>query len=164
MSEVKKVYISVDIEGMEGVVTKHQIVRGGSDDSVARKRLALDVNAAVKACFDFGVEEVVVCDGHADMENIIIEDLDKRAKLISGAIRSSLQMEMIEDGFDAVIFFGHSGAGLNADANAGISHRFMIKGRTGGVLDYRDINKPVILRAQMIPFTVSTEINNLLLG
>lgn len=111
MKPIKSVYISADIEGMEGVVSKLQTSRGQSDFNIARKRLAEDVNAAIRACLDMGVEEVVVCDAHADMENIILEDLHPEAKLISGAMRSSLQMQMIEAGFDAVIVFGHSGAG-----------------------------------------------------
>ena len=109
---MKRVYISADIEGMEGVVSSLQISRGQSDFNLGRKRLAEDVNAAIQACLDFGVEEIVVCDAHADMENIIIEDLNPEAKLISGAMRSSLQMECIQEGFDAVIIFGHAGAGL----------------------------------------------------
>ncbi len=111
MSRIKKVYISADIEGMEGVVSQHQTSRKGHDFNIARKRLADDVNAAIQACLDFGVEEIVVCDAHADMENIILEDLHPKAQLISGAMRSSLQMQMIEEGFDAVIIFGHAGAG-----------------------------------------------------
>lgn len=112
MGSIKKVYISVDIEGMEGVVSQLQTSRSNSDFNIARKRLAEDVNAAVRACLDCGAEEIVVCDGHADMENIILEDLHPEAKLISGAMRSSLQMQMIEAGFDAVIIFGHAGAGI----------------------------------------------------
>lgn len=109
---MKRIYISADIEGMEGVVSRLQILRGQSDYNIARKRLAEDVNAAVQACLDFGIEEVVVCDAHGDMENIIIEDLHPEAKLISGAMRSSLQMECVEEGFDGVIIFGHAGAGV----------------------------------------------------
>lgn len=107
-----KAYISADIEGMEGVVTKIQCSRGGADFAVARKRLAEDVNAAARACFDNGYDEVLVCDGHADMENLLIEDLDERILLLSGAMRQSLQMEGIDDSFDAYISFGHAGAGL----------------------------------------------------
>lgn len=111
MAKLRKVFIAADIEGMEGVVSGMSITRGKMDFPIGRKRLALDVNAAIEAAFDAGAEEVVVCDGHADMENIIIEDLDERAKLISGAMRSSLQMQTIERGYDAFIMFGHSGAG-----------------------------------------------------
>lgn len=115
MAQIKKVYISVDFEGMEGVVTSMSCSRGQMDYQAARKRLTLDVNAAVQACIDFGAEEVVICDGHADMENLLVDELHEEAKLISGAMRNSLQMEGIERGFDACIMFGHAGAGLNVD-------------------------------------------------
>lgn len=111
MSNPKRIYISVDIEGMEGINGMLGIVRGQGDFAVARKRLAEDVNAAVRACYDMGAEEVVVCDGHADCENLLIEDLDERVKLISGIIRNKVQIECIERGFDAMIAFGHAGAG-----------------------------------------------------
>lgn len=110
---MKKVFISVDIEGMEGVVSGLQTNRKHSDFNVARKRLAKDVNAAIEACLDFGVEKIIVCDAHADMENLLIEDLHPQAELISGAIRSSLQMENFDESFDGLIVFGHSGAGMS---------------------------------------------------
>jgi D-amino peptidase len=110
---MKKVFISVDIEGMEGVSSTMQTNRKNPDFNVARKRLAEDVNAAIRACLEFGVEEVIVCDSHADAENILIEDLHPEAKLISGMIRSSLQMESFDASFDALIVFGHSGAGMS---------------------------------------------------
>ncbi|MBQ2690802.1 MAG: M55 family metallopeptidase [Clostridia bacterium] len=109
---MKKAFISADIEGMEGNVSRMQSNRGNPDYPLARKRLAEDVNAAIRACFDSGYDEVYVCDGHGDMENLIIEDMDPRCKLISGAMRSSLQMEGIDSSFDAYISFGHAGAGL----------------------------------------------------
>lgn len=46
---------------------------------------------------------------------------------------SDVQIQIIQNG--AVLsddWWNYNGAGLNADANAGISHRFMIKTRTGG--------------------------------
>jgi len=107
-----KAFISVDIEGMEGNVSRMQSWRSKPDYTIARKRLAADVNAAIRACYDFGYDEVWVCDGHGDMENLIIEDLDPRCKLISGAMRNNLQMECIDRGFDAYISFGHAGAGM----------------------------------------------------
>ncbi len=109
---MKKAYISADIEGMEGNVSLLQSSASGRDFALARKRLAGDVNAAIAACFDAGFDEVLVCDGHADMENLILEDMDPRCKLLSGAMRSSLQMEGIDETFDAYISFGHAGAGL----------------------------------------------------
>ena len=109
---MKKAFISADIEGMEGNVSRIGSNRGNMDYGLCRRRLAEDVNAAVRACFDSGYDEVYVCDGHGDMENLIIEDMDPRCKLVSGAMRSSLQMEGIDSSFDAYISFGHAGAGL----------------------------------------------------
>ena len=112
---MKRAYISADIEGMEGAVTKLSVSRSGPDFAMARKRLALDVNAAARACFDMGYDDVTVCEGHADMENLIPEDLDRRIRLLNGAMRDSLQMQNIDKGYDAFIAFGHAGAGLNTD-------------------------------------------------
>ena len=112
LKQMKKVLISADIEGMEGNVSRIGSNRGNMDYALCRRRLAEDVNAAVRACFDSGYDEVYVCDGHGDMENLIIEDMDPRCKLVSGAMRSSLQMEGIDSSFDAYISFGHAGAGL----------------------------------------------------
>jgi D-amino peptidase len=125
---------------MEGVVSTLQTQRGKSDFGIARKRLVEDVNAAVRACLDVGVEEVVVCDAHADMENIVLEDLHPEAKLISGAMRSSLQMQMIEDNFDAFIVFGHAGAGQTV----------------GGVIDHT-YNGGKIYNIRMNGTTMNTE-------
>ena len=108
---MKKAFISADIEGMEGNVSRMQSWRSKPDYTIARKRLAEDVNAAIRACFDSGYDEVYVCDGHGDMENLILEDMDPRCKLISGSMRNSLQMEGIDSTFDAYISFGHAGAG-----------------------------------------------------
>jgi len=112
---MKKIYISADIEGVSDIVTGLSTMRSGHDFGTARKRFAKEINAAVRACFDFGAEDVTICEGHADMENLLIEDLDPRVRLISGSMRSSLQMEGIDRGYDAYISFGHAGAGLNID-------------------------------------------------
>jgi len=133
---VKKIYISADIEGISDIVTGISALRSGNDFAAARKRFANEINAAVRACFDFGCSDVTICEGHADMENLIIEDLDPRIRLISGSIRSSLQMEGIGMGYDAYISFGHSGAGLNIDGvlnhcyNGGKIYNLRLNGQT----------------------------------
>lgn len=133
---MKKVYISVDIEGMEATVSSLSILRTSPDFATARKRLARGVNAAARACFDSGYDEVVACDGHADMENLVIEDLDPRVQLISGSMRSSLQMQGIDEGFDAYVSFGHAGAGQNVDGvlnhcyNGGKIYNLRLNGQT----------------------------------
>jgi D-amino peptidase len=121
------VYISVDMEGMEGVVSRNQTMRGHGDFELARRRLTLDVNEAIKASIDAGAKEIIVCEGHADMENLLLDELNPAADLISGAMRSSLQMQGIEEGCDAMVLFGHAGGGMTV----------------GGVLDHTYNGKKV---------------------
>lgn len=137
---MKRVYISVDLEGMEGVVSKLQTLRKNPDFGLARRRLTLDVNAAVDGALEAGATDIVVCDGHADMENLLIDELHPEAKLISGAMRSSLQMQGIEEGFDALVVFGHAGGGLTI----------------GGVMDHT-YNSMRVYNIRMNGVTVNTE-------
>lgn len=139
-NRIERVYISADIEGMEGVVSRLQTSRGVGDFSLARKRLTEDVNVAVQAAVEMGATEIVVCEGHADMENLLLDDLHPEAKLISGAMRQSLQMQGIEAGFDAMVLFGHAGAGQTV----------------GGVLDHI-YNSRKIYNLRINGITMNTE-------
>lgn len=145
---MKSVYISADIEGMEGVVSKLQTLRKHPDFNLARRRLTLDVNAAVEGALEWGADNIVVCDGHADMENILLDELHPEAKLISGAMRSSLQMQGIENGYDALIIFGHAGGGLTI----------------GGVMDHT-YNSMRVYNMRINGVTVNTEaVMNAMIG
>jgi len=61
-----------------------------------------------------------VADGHGNMSNIIIEELDHRARLVSGSNRVMCQLEGLDESFDGIIFVGHHGR--EGDSNAVISH------------------------------------------
>lgn len=107
-----KVFISADIEGVAGVVSALQTRLGEPDFEQARRLMTLEVNAAIEGAFDGGATEVVVCDSHANMQNLLPELLDARARLVRGAIRESLQMEGIDETFDGVFITGaHAAAG-----------------------------------------------------
>lgn len=127
MARVDRVYISVDFEGMEGLVSSRQMTEGTQDYAVARRRLTGDVNAAVEAALAAGATRVVVCDGHGSGENILIDEMNPEAELISGPLCTSLQLQGMGPGFDAMVVFGHAGAGLSP----------------GGVLDHSFSGKKV---------------------
>ncbi|MBQ6234689.1 MAG: M55 family metallopeptidase [Clostridia bacterium] len=135
-----RVYISVDIEGMEGVVSYNETLRGKGDYELARRRLTKDVNAAIAGAKAEGTTEILVCEGHADMENLLFDELDPSADLISGAMRASLQMQGIETGFDAMVLFGHAGGGQSL----------------GGVLDHT-FNSKKIHGLRLNGLTMNTE-------
>lgn len=109
-----KVYISVDMEGGTGVASAKHMADSGYNRMV--KLLTQEVNAAIAGAFDAGATEVLVNDAHGSMTNILIEDLDERAELISGSNKQLLQMEGIDKSFDAAFFIGYHAHEGNGDA------------------------------------------------
>jgi len=111
-----RVFISADIEGVAGVATNLQTNNGAEQFQEGRDLMTREVNAAVAGAFEGGATDVVVCDSHFSMQNLIPTRLDERATLVRGAMRDSLQMEGLDGSFDAVFITGtHARAGtLNA--------------------------------------------------
>jgi D-amino peptidase len=66
-----------------------------------------DVNAAIAGAAETGATEILVVDSHGPMTNILIEELDPRAELISGSNKHFCQMEGIDGGFDGAFFVGY---------------------------------------------------------
>lgn len=112
-----RVFISVDMEGATGVCHREHLLPGGDDYQHARKWLTGDVNAAVRGAFDAGASEVLVADGHGTMRNILLDDLDPRARLLTGPAqpgnRPLAQLgELGPDMFDVAMLVGyHTRAG-----------------------------------------------------
>jgi len=107
-----KVFISVDMEGIWGVVHGDQVSAQGHDYGPARKWMADDVNAVIEGLFEAGAAEIVVNDSHGSMRNILAHDLDPKVSLITGSPKPLSMMQGIDDSFDACIFIGyHARAG-----------------------------------------------------
>jgi D-amino peptidase len=115
-----KLLISADMEGISGVVDwKHVNSREGEYQRF-RKIMTEDVNAAVRGAFKAGVDEMVVSDAHGSKTNILIENLDDRALLNSGATSPLSMIQGIDDGVDAAIFIGYHAC--NGTQNAILAH------------------------------------------
>ncbi len=124
-----RIYISVDMEGVAGVVNWQETFQDGEDYGRFRQLMTAEADAAVTAAFDEGADEVVVNDSHGSMRNIVIEDLDPRAELISGSPKPMSMVEGLDESYDAVLFIGyHCMAGTPGVLN----HTY-----TGSVLQYR---------------------------
>lgn len=107
-----KVYLSVDIEGVAGVVHTDQARRSGHDYSLARRLMTAEANAAARGAFDAGASLVLVNDSHADMRNLLIDELDHRVELLSGSLKPLSMVEGAAERFDAALFVGyHAGSG-----------------------------------------------------
>ncbi|UZH06076.1 M55 family metallopeptidase [Heyndrickxia coagulans] len=115
-----KIFISADMEGISGVATNQQL-KTNFEYQRFRKLMTADVNAAIEGAFNGGATEVVVADGHGNMSNILIEELDQRARLVSGSNRVMCQLEGLDESFDAVMFVGHHGR-EGGSAKTVISH------------------------------------------
>lgn len=107
-----RVIISVDMEGATGVCHRQHLLPGGDDYQRARGWLTGDVNAAVRGAFLGGASEILVADGHGTMRNILLDDLDPRARLLTGPAqpgnRPLAQLgALAHDRFDAAMLVGH---------------------------------------------------------
>ncbi len=103
-----KIYISADMEGIGGVSTwQVQAAPGAPEYEKFRRLMTLEVNSAVSGAFDAGATEVLVSDSHWNAQNIDIEILDHRARLVRAFPRTMGMMQGIDATFDAVVFIGY---------------------------------------------------------
>ena len=118
-----KVFISADMEGVGGVSTwSVQASSKGREYEKFRQLMTREVNAAIAGAYEAGATEVVVADSHGDAQNIDIEALDKRVRLIRAWPRPLGMMQGIDASFGAVVFVGyHAAEGREA---AVLSHTF----------------------------------------
>jgi D-amino peptidase len=108
-----KVIISVDMEGISGIVDGSQTGRDKAEYEKGRALMVADVNATIDGILEADPEaEIVVSDAHGGMKNILPEDLNEAALLVRGTPKPLTQMAGIDDSFDAAMFVGfHSKKG-----------------------------------------------------
>jgi D-amino peptidase len=113
-----KILISADMEGISGI-TQWDMVTPGHHEYLSRGRSLMtgDVNAAIDGAFEAGATELVVSDGHWDGRNILIEELDPRAKLNTGTPSPFSMMQGIQNRPDAVLLVGYHATSGAAFAN-----------------------------------------------
>jgi D-amino peptidase len=125
-----KVFITIDMEGLAGVVTNGPISGTGNPDYAHfRKIMADEASAAVDGAFRAGATEVIVRDSHGAKENMLPGDVDPRARLLRGqSTGAKNMMEGIDSTFGAVVFVGYH-------AKAGTPNAILEHTSTGNVVD-----------------------------
>jgi D-amino peptidase len=105
----KKVFITIDMEGISGIVDRtHTGVRDGPQEyEYGRKLMVGDLNAAIEGVLESGAEEIVVSDAHGRMRNLYPEDVHEAAHLIRGSPKPDLMMSGISGDFDASFYIGY---------------------------------------------------------
>lgn len=116
-----RLFISVDMEGVAGVVTWHQLVRDGFEFERAREWLTAEVNAVCEAAFEAGVSDIVIADSHYEGLNLLIDRLPESVEIVRHWPRPLHMMQGVEDGpYVGAILLGYHGA---ADLEgSGVAH------------------------------------------
>ncbi len=112
-----KVFISVDMEGISGVVNWDDVTVGGTDYGLFRRLMTAETNAAIQGALEAGATEIVVRDAHDTGRNILPDLLRPEAQLIRDWSYGPLSMmEGLDKTFDAVIFIGYHARASTPDA------------------------------------------------
>jgi D-amino peptidase len=138
-----RVYISVDMEGVAGVVHEDQTdptePRHAGEYNRMRRLMTSEANAAIEGALEAGASRVLVNDSHWLMRNLLAEDLHPSAELMSGGPKLRSMVEGVELGFDAAFFVGyHAMAGAQHaiidHTYTDIVHEARLNGRPMGEL------------------------------
>jgi D-amino peptidase len=127
-----KVYLSVDMEGVAGIVDWQQCLATGDDYAVGRDLLLGEVNAAIDGALAAGAEAILVNDAHSVMRNLPPAALGGRAGYLTGRFKPRYMMEGLDDSFTACVFLGYHAA----IATPGVlSHTYNPRAITGARLN-----------------------------
>ncbi|MET9107132.1 M55 family metallopeptidase [Streptomyces zhihengii] len=124
-----KILISADMEGATGVTWPADVLPGTPQWERCRTLFTSDVNAAVLGFLDAGADEVIVNEAHWTMRNLLLEQLDERAEMLTGRHKSLSMVEGVQHGdVDGIAFVGyHTGAGTEGV----LAHTYLANSITG---------------------------------
>jgi len=125
-----KVFVSVDLEGVSGIVDWAQCTRGGEDYELGRRLALAEVNAAIEGAQAAGATEILVNDAHSVMRNLAPDKLAGHASYVSGRFKPGYMMQGLDGSFDAIVFLGYHAAMPTAGI---LSHTY----NPGAIMDVR---------------------------
>jgi D-amino peptidase len=105
-----KVHVSVDMEGVAGVVTEQQLGPEGFEYARFREFMTGEALAAVSGAREAGATEIVVADSHGNKQNLLVERFPADVRLIRGGPRRLSMRAGIDESFDAAVFIGYHAA------------------------------------------------------
>jgi D-amino peptidase len=115
----RKIFISVDMEGITGVVQPAQLGPEGFEYQRAREWMTAEVNAAIAGIRDAGPAEIVVCDSHGNGQSVLIDLLPEDVRIVRGFPRPMEMMQGIDESFAAAVFIGYHASEWTANAVRG---------------------------------------------
>ncbi len=108
-----KIFLSVDMEGISGLVRWMDVASQGMDFQRNRSLMTADANAAIEGAFEAGATEVLVEENHGveDLCVLRLDEIDPRCRVIRGAGRPGATcMAGLDESCDLVFLVGHHAA------------------------------------------------------
>ncbi|MEU8169810.1 M55 family metallopeptidase [Micromonospora sp. NPDC049004] len=126
-----KVLISVDMEGISGIVHPTETNPDRYDYERGRALMTAEANAVIGGVLDAAPDAVVwVADAHGPFRNLLPEDLDRRAHLVRGKPRPLGMLAGLDEHTDAVMLIGYH-------ARAGAGPAVLAHTMSDAILDVR---------------------------
>lgn len=116
-----KVYISIDTEGISGIVAWEQVMPGTAEYETGMELVLGELNAAIEGAISAGATELVVNDAHAAMRNFDPSRLVGNAEYVSGRHKPLYMMQGLDSTFDAALLVGYHGS---AGTSSALSHTY----------------------------------------
>jgi D-amino peptidase len=118
-----KILISADMEGATGVTWPADVEPGTEQWQRCRRMFTSDVNAAIGGFLEAGADTVLINEAHSTMRNLLLEDLDERAVMLTGRHKDLSMVEGIQHSdVDGVAFVGYHAA---AGAEGVLAHTYL---------------------------------------
>ncbi|BFP55741.1 M55 family metallopeptidase [Streptomyces sp. CMC78] len=103
-----KALISVDMEGVSGIVHPSETNPERDDYQRGRELMTADANAVIAGVLDAEpTADVLVADAHGTFRNLLPERLDRRARLVRGKPRALNMLAGLDEETDAALFVGY---------------------------------------------------------
>lgn len=117
-------YISFDMEGVGGLTSWQEIKKESQSLMQIRKIATEEVNAAIRGIRNArrDIDEIVVCDSHANGENLLIDILESGVYLVKGTPRNYYMVEGLSQKFDILFFIGYHA--MMGTKKAGMDHTY----------------------------------------
>ncbi|MEV2263626.1 M55 family metallopeptidase [Streptomyces anulatus] len=126
-----KLLISVDMEGISGIVHSSETNPERYDYQRGRELMTADANAVIAGVLDAEpTADVLVADAHGTFRNLLPEQLDRRSRLVRGKPRALNMLAGLDEETDAALFVGYH---VRAGEGPGVLAHTM----NGEILDVR---------------------------
>jgi D-amino peptidase len=109
---MSKIYISADLEGVNGVVYKHHTEATADGYKYAQKQQHKELNCIINALLESGATQITLNDAHGSMDNLLLSELSPKVELITGKPKPVSMLTGLDETYSCVILAGyHARAG-----------------------------------------------------